>query len=65
MRLCGSPFGGCAHVRTTIVLGFVAMATGAVYLARVRMQAYRQSSVRDGLAQFSAAFRGVTFRRNC
>lgn len=45
-------------MRSTIVLGFVAMATGAVYLARARMQAHRQSSVRDGLAQFTAAFRG-------
>ncbi len=45
-------------MRSTIVLGFVAMATGAIYLARARMQSYRQSSVRDGLAQFTAAFRG-------
>ncbi len=45
-------------MRATLIAALLLAATGAISLARVRMRAHRSSFVRDGLAQFAAAFAG-------
>ncbi len=45
-------------MRATIILSLLVMAAGAIQLARLRVQSDRKSYVRDGLAQFMAAFQG-------
>ncbi len=53
-----SPFGGRALVRTTILLGLTAVASGSIYLAYLRMRSDRRHFERDGLTQFKASFPG-------
>ncbi len=43
-------------MRATLIAALLLSATGAISLVRVRMKAHRSSYVRDGLAQFAAAF---------
>ncbi len=45
-------------MRAALIVALLMAAIGVVWLVRIRMKADRRSHVRDGLAQFAAAFSG-------